>query len=866
VSRTGHHIPPRWADRFLEWYCNPELLEEIQGDAYELFHRTALLSRRKANLYYIWNVLRFFRLRNIRKDRIRNQTSFSTMMIKSYFVTGYRNMLRSGTTSTINIVGLSIAIACAVLIFILEDSYYNLDAMHTKADRIGLVVNHIKEGDEQSQWARSPVPLAGLLAENSAVENVVRLGRGSAAVRVGDKVFTEGIFYADPDFLEVFSFRVISGNRQSLRSKNQMMLTREMALKYFGNDDVVGQTLSVKFNEHYKQEFTIGGVLEDTPANSSMYFNFLVPSAVWEDINKDGLDDWSKHMSVTFVMMKEGQPFAQLQPTFEIYRKLHQEANSITPLQYAEVIPLADVAQRSFEISGSLSWSNAPAAMVAFIVIGTFLVLLACFNYMNVAVASVSTRLKEIGVRKVVGGGKGEIIQQFLIENLLLCFLALAGGTALAYYFLIPGFDALYPVKIEFEISSWKMMIGFFGGLLLFIALVSGAYPALYVSSFNAVKILRGKEKFGSKSVFSKILLTLQFTLSITTIVACLVFVWSSYYFEGKDWGYNHNEAVVVRLQEPNQFEELRNHIATNKNVISYAGSAHHIGRSSQPVVIRHDEQEYSVDHFPVGFDYLESMNIRLKAGRFFDKAIESDKTESVIINESFARKMGWDNPLDQYFEHDSTKRYVVGVVEDFYYNDFYWQVKPVMLTITPNENFKYLAVRAEAGSINSTQEELKKAWATVAPDDPYQGFLQNEVFDNFLNSNRANNKVIYFISGVAVILAAMGLYGLVSYNLTRRIKEFSVRKVFGANVWQLFNLMNRDYIWILIIAFAGGAPLGAWLVDMMLNAAYPEQIPTTIWPYIISISVMIGSVGLTIATQLRRLIEENPTQTLRSE
>ncbi|MBX2960905.1 MAG: ABC transporter permease [Cyclobacteriaceae bacterium] len=859
-------MPPRWADRFLEWYCNPDLLEEIQGDAYELFYRTANENTQKAKLSFIWNVLRFFRWRNIRKDRIKNYTPLSTMMIKSYFVTGYRNMLRNATTSVINILGLSVAIGCAVMIFILEDSYYNLDAMHKNGDRIGLIVNHVKEGDQQSLLARSPVPLAELLKENSALEHVVRAARSSASVRVGNNVFTESILFADPAFLDMFSFNVVSGNRQSLYNKNQLMLTREMAVKHFGNEDVVGQTLSMKFNNQYIQELFIGGVLENTPANSSMYFNFLVPSAVWEDMNKGGTEDWSKNLSVTFVMMKEGNAFSQLQPTFDVYQKFQQQANTTNPVQRVEVVPMKDVAQRSYEFTGSLSWSNAPAAMIAFVVIGIFLILLACFNYMNVAVASVSTRLKEIGVRKVVGGGKKEIIHQFLVENLLFCFIALLAGTALAYYFLVPGFDSLYPVKMVFEVSSWKIVILFFGGLLLFVALVSGGYPALYVSSFNAMKILRGKEKFGNKSLFSRTLLTLQFTLSITCIVGCLVFVWSSYYFEGKDWGYNRDETVVVRLLDPTQFEEMRGHLSTNKNVISYAGAAQHIGKSSQSAVIRHEEQEYTVDHLPVGFHYLESMNIRITDGRSFDEAIESDKHESVIVNQSFVKKMGWSSPINQSFELDSTKRYVIGVVADFYYHDFYYEVKPAMFTITSKDDFKFLVVKVEAGSVLSTQEELKKAWKEVAPDDPYFGFLQSEVFDNFLNSNRANNKVIYFISAVAVMLAAMGLYGLVSYNLTRRLKEFSVRKVFGASVVQLFRLMNRDYMWILVIAFVIGAPLGAFLMDLMLKAAYPEQIPTTIWPYVIAITLMVLTVGMTIATQLKRLIEENPTETLRSE
>ncbi len=775
-------------------------------------------------------------------------------------------MLRNATPSAINIIGLSVAIGCAVMIFILEDSYYNLDAMHEKGDRIGLIVNTMKEGEDTKRWARSPVPLATLLKENSAVESVVRLGRSSAAVRVGNTVFHETIHFADPDFLTLFSFRVLAGSSNALQHKNQIMMSEEMAIKYFGNKDVVGQSISMKFADGYKQEFTVGALLEDTPANSSMYFDFMVPTAVWEDLHPDQLEDWSKNLSVTFVLRKQGSDFSQLQPTLDVYKKYQNQANTTRPMISSQVLPLPDVAQESYDIYGSLSWSNSPAAMVAFIVIGTFLVLLACFNYMNVAVASVSTRLKEIGIRKVIGGGKREIIQQFLVENLLLCAIALLAGTALAYFLLVPGFDSLYPVKIKFEISSLQMMFAFFGGLLVVVALISGAYPALYVSSFNAVHIMRGKEKFGSKSVFSKVLLTLQFTLSIVTVVGCLVFVWSSYYFEGKDWGYNRDQSIAVHLTDPHQFEAFQQSLVSNKNVLSYAGAQNHIGRSTQQALIRVNEQEYSVTHFPVGFNYLESMNLRLKAGRFLDEKITSDKTESVVVNERFVKKMGWTEPLKESFMADSIQRYVVGVVEDFYYNDFYWPVEPAMFTIAPASSFNYLVVKAEAGAVNATAEELKAIWKRVAPDDPYLGIMQSEVFDHFLNSNRANNKVIFFISGVAVLLAAMGLYGLVSYNLTRRLKEFSIRKVFGASILQIFRLMNRDYVWIVLIAFAAGAPLGAYLTDLLLKAAYPEHIPTTAWPYLVAIAIMVITVGFTISTQLRRVARENPVQTLRIE
>jgi len=566
------------------------------------------------------------------------------------------------------------------------------------------------------------------------------------------------------------------------------------------------------------------------------------------------------------VLFREGHRPEELSALVEKYKKVQHEANDKFQIQAVEWIPINKIGERSYEIANSLSWSNIPAAMIGLGMIATFLVLLACFNYMNVAIASVSTRLKEIGIRKVIGGGKKEIVQQFLIENILLCSFALIAGTVLAYSLLLPAFNSLFPIHIPFEFSSNGMMFAFFGSVLFFVALLSGAYPALYVSSFSPVKILKGKEKFGSKSLLSKILLSIQFTISFTTVVACLVFINSSHYFEKKDWGYEHEQHVFASVKNIEQFNALKDRVAQHKNVISYAGAESHIGYAEHATTVNAQETQVNIIRLEVGFNYLQTMNVRLKQGRFFDQAIASDKKESVIVNEAFVRKMGWKDPLTGSFDFDNIKWYVIGVVEDFHYKEFYYNVEPVMIQIGPEEKFRYLVVKAEAGTVNEVYDFLKKSWTSIAPDDPYEGLYQNEVFQQFFNSNRSNDKIMYFLSAVALVLACMGLYGLVSYNLTRRLKEFSVRKVFGANLFQILRLMNRDYVWIIVVAFSVGAPLGFYMMGLMIKAAYPEHIPISVWPFVLTIAVMALTVAITISTQLRRIAKENPTETLRSE
>jgi putative ABC transport system permease protein len=860
--------PPRWADRFLEWYCHPALLEDIQGDAYELFYRKSRENKRVAKLQFVWNVMRFFRWKNIRPAQ-RNITSTPSLaMLKSYLITGMRSIFRNLTASSINIIGLSIALACGVTVFLLLDSYYHRDTFHEKGDRLYMVMNQMKSGDRLENWARAPFLLGSSVRdEQSAVESMVRIQRDHLSVRHQEKVFNESVWFVDPDFFNVFTYKLASGPTNVLHDKNNIVITEDLAIKFFGKTDVIGEELSVRITKQDKVVFKVGAVMERIPDNSSMFVNILIPMENYVDyIQPKHEFHWRKWADATFVTLKAGHQPSDLNKGFDRYMKIQNEANDKFQMQSVEMIPMKDVALRSYDIVDSLSWSNVPEAMIILGAIAGLLVLLACFNYMNVAVASVSTRLKEIGIRKVVGSGKRQIIQQFMIENLLLCTIAIILGTALAYTLLLPAFNAMYPVHVPFRFSSNGMLLGFFAVTILAVAIISGAYPAIYVASFNAVKILKGKEKFGSKSFLSKSLLTFQFVLSFTTIVAGLVFVNSSEYWENKDWGYDHDQHFFVSVNGSQQFNALKDKVATQKHILAYAGAESHIGHADHTTTVNIGDEQLKVHRLEIGFDYLETMNVKLLRGRMFERDIASDHKESVIINEAFAKKMNWIDPLNKTFDFDNIKWYVVGVVEDFYYTEFYTEIQPTMIHIGPEEKFRYMVVKAEAGHINEVSEFLKNTWPSVSADHPYQGFVQNSVLDRFFAANRSNNMIMYFLASVAFLLACMGLYGLVSYNIARRIKEYSLRKVFGANLIHIFGLMNRDYIWIMIISLFIGAPLGFYMMDIMMRAAYPEEIPINIWPFIITLLAIVATVVLTVSSQLRRVARENPTSTLKSE
>ncbi|MEZ4945326.1 MAG: ABC transporter permease [Cyclobacteriaceae bacterium] len=861
--------PPRWADRFLEWYCNPDLLEEIQGDAHELYQiRLEEEGKSSAQRKFIWDVFRFFRLSNIKRTQP-THTSNSLTMLSSYFKLGFRNAIRNGLTSSINLFGLALALGVAITIFAFVDYMFNMDSFHTNSDRVYQITNLVKNsGDENNDnWSDSPIPLAPALAEdNPSIESYTRVEFESGAMRYNETVFNESIWFVDPAFLNIFSFQLLYGNPNTLSNPKEIVITKPISEKYFGNINPVGESFSIKFSNGVKEEFTVGAVLDDLPGNSSIRFDNLISMSAFEKLKPDEVNDWQFFTDATFIMLKPGHSISEILPSMDKYKSIQNEASLNWPIREFRFYSLDGLARKNNEIYQEISQGAHPAGMIALGTISLMLLLLACFNYMNISVATVTTRLKEIGVRKVVGGRRKEIIMQFLTENLVLCMGSMLLGVLMAYLLFMPGLSSLFPVTISFANISLVDFSIFFVSLLVFVAFVSGAYPALYISSFQPVNILRGKEKFGQKSLFSKALLTTQFILAFTTIIACFVFISNSLSLKNKDWGYEHEQNYVVPVENYETYLAIRDDVSQNKSIINYGGAVNSLGQSATRTSITYKDEKLPVMMFKVGFNYLETMNLRLKEGRFFDETIQSDQTESVIINTIFAEKMGWDNPIGQSFEYDSIKRYVVGVIEKFHYYDFYASVDPVMFLITPEENLRYLALKVEAGSLIATEDYLKNLWKQVAPDDPYAGYYQDAVFEGFHRDNNSNMKLLGFVSIVTILLSCMGLFGLVSYNITRRMKEFSVRKIFGASINHIFTLMNKDYIWILSIALIIGAPLGFFGINSLINVIYPEPIETNATPFLIGIGIMIITVAITVSSQIRRIIKNNPSQTLRNE
>ncbi len=859
--------PPKWANRFLEFYCKTSLIEEIQGDLYELFDiRVEAVGLRRARLLFIWEVFRFFKWSNIKRSK---KVEFNnTAMLKNYFKVGFRSLLKNKVPSFINIFGLSLAIGMAIVVFLFLDYQYNMDAYHQNANRIYNLTNYVQKDDGLKEWGRNPIPLkTSIDNELDQVEKSARIEAKRAIIKFDGQVFSERVSFVDPAYLEIFSFPMISGNSRALYKDRNVVISKRIAEKFFGTRDPMGEEIEIIFRNTQKELFTVAGVADKAPANSSMTIDVFLPFHHLKNIYDIDPNDWSQFVDATFVLLKEGASFENTRVLLnEKYVAIQNEAQKDWKISSFSGYVLTELSINNYNIDYSISTGGHPGGRIGLAVIAGLLLLLSCFNYMNIAVVSATNRLKEIGLRKAIGGNRGQIIRQFLTENILVCSISSVLGFVLAYYLLLPGFNSALPIDVPFEFSSNGLMASFFIGQLLLVGLISGAYPAFYISSFDAASIFRGNQKFGKKNFFSKMFLVFQFALAFITILGGVLFTRNSDFQKNLDWGYAEEQVVAVPIEGDKHYTALHNAFIENSDIEMVSGAVQHIGESFERKHLENDFNKLEVASFKVGFGYLETMGVEVVEGRSFDKDIASDKLESIIISAQLAKDMEWDNPVNKEVRLDSGKYYVVGVVPDVRFVSFYDKMIPMVFRIAHDSTFNYIAVNTPAQKTAKTAEFVAATWKTVEPDLPYNGFLQNEVFDYFFIEMEANNKLMHFISAMALILACMGLFGLVSFNISRKMKEYSIRRVLGADLTSITKSVNNDFMWYLIIAGVIGAPVAYFLMHMLLTNIFDVVMPMTIWPFVISLSAVVGTAYLTISSQIVKVSKNNPADTLRSE
>ncbi len=788
-------------------------------------------------------------------------------MLKNYFKIAYRNILKNKLFSIIDIFGLSMAVGCSVVVFLFVDFWASMDSFHKNADQIFLVENVINRDGRISIWGDSPLPLGPAVKNDfPQIIRTVRIQTRGGVVRYEDKVFNERFMFVDEDFFDMFTFPLIAGSRDALLNHNTLFMDEEMALKYFGDENPVGKQLTIKFGDKYVEEFFVGGVTKKYPENSSIRFEFLIPYNKQSDLGLKDFNDWKRWTWATFVQVRNPNDVNTIKEQMHPYIQLQNEVNDDWSVEDYIFEPLTDLSLNSHKIKGGISWGPHPTELIALSIFGIFLLLLACFNYMNIAIVSGTRRLREIGIRKVLGSSRVHLIVQYIGENTLLCLLALILGAVLAKLFFIPSFSSLFDLPLKLDLLGNMRLSAFLVSMLILTSLGGSAYPAFYVSGFQPANILKGKQKPKGKSFFTRILLTFQFVLTFITLTTAIVLVQNAKYQKNRDWGYNQNQVIAVRLDGKKHYTKYRNEIEKNPDILRAAGSINHIGRSYSGAAGEIAGTKYELKCLYVGHDYLETMGVRLKEGRFFDRKFSTDLDQSIVINNKFVESMNWKNPLEKKIVIDKKTFFIIGVVDDFHYASFRTKIEPAFFRLATEDRFNYLSTRVKADAMSQTAEYLKKTWERLIPDTPYRSFFQDEVFESYFKVQNNIIKLFSFTAGITLIIASMGLFGLISISIDKRMREISIRKVLGATITNVVRIVNKEFVTVLLISTVVATPIGYLLLKSLFDSYYEYHIPIALPPFVFTFALIAVTSLITISSLVYKVAVSNPVDILREE
>lgn len=795
-------------------------------------------------------------------------------MFKNYLLITLRSMMKNKLYIFINIFGMAIAVACCII------SYYNyafnatFDTNHKNLSSL-YRVNSVREfQNEKTTYGYVPVGLGNVIKETMQdVQKSSRYSPAQADLRIGDEIFSEGLQYIDPDFFEMFTFEFIDGNGVSVKDKGTIIISEGQARKFFNDVHVVGKTIAQMLDSGKVREYMVGGVFKEQPENSS--FGFEGAYAFYDNYF-DGSDpefnenSW-RYRNELFVQINDPSRIAavttQIKPLTENNNRIREDFI----IKEFVLDPMVGMGTRDSynNIPGTWTRQASPiAAVLGTAVMGILILLLACFNLTNTSIAISSGRLKEIGIRKVMGSERKHLIFQFLGETVFICFIALILGGLLAEFLLIPAFNELWEnMKLETNYFGTPDFTLFMIGTLLFAALAAGSYPALYISKFQSVAILKGKLKFGGTNPFTRVLLTLQFAISLIGIVCSFAFIENAKYQKEFDLGFNKSGVVYSPVENKSDYEVYKNELAKNPEIKLISGTEHHFFSSYYNDPIKSGDEQIEVDILNVGEDYLKTAGLTLLEGRDFLKDSETDRKESVIVTEGLTRKFGWESPIGkEIIWMDTVKLYVVGVIKDIYSHGLWDQLEPTMLRYGDKEKVSYIVVNGPADKIIDINKYMESTWNEMFPNRMYRGKYMDE---EIVEANQVNNnilKMFVFLGVVALFLSATGLFTMLSLNIIKRMKEIGVRKVLGATIANISRVINTEFVIILLIACVLGGIGGSFMAGMLMGSIWNYYLATTVSTLIISALLMLLISFLSIAFKTYSTAKMNPAKTLRDE
>ncbi|MEO6731410.1 MAG: ABC transporter permease [Ferruginibacter sp.] len=795
-------------------------------------------------------------------------------MIKNYLKIAVRVLWQNKVYVLINLLGLGFALACCLLSYVNYDYRASFDKNHTNTQNI-YRLNSIKITDKSGQpWGIAPVAIGEYLSKDlSGRGRVARLMAEKVVVKNKLDVFSETVHYADKDIFSFFNFPLKKGNYTQFDNQRTVIISQPVAEKYFGKEEPVGQEITM-VKDSGEQKFTVIGVLEKMPLNSSFQFGIL--TAFGNGFVPGGISptDWRSTTFITIfaeIKNKESVPkiASRLTTYADIYNKVNEEwkISSFYFQPFQDVAFSSDVDFDGYVLGRALNPNPRGVMVFMPIIMSLFILLITCFNFTNISIAFASKRLKEIGVRKVMGVRKWQLIIQFLSENILLCLVASALAL-LTVFSLLPYFNqwAHGDLKLNFggDITLWLILIV----LPVITAIIAGLYPALYISSFEPVEILKGKTTFGPKSPLTRVLLVVQFSISCLALVVGISLTKNAAFQNKVDFGYAINEVIVTQAGSGAEYRALSNELKKNPAIQQVAGAEHQIAAGTKERKASYESNELKVQVAKVGGEaYLKTMGIKLLSGRQFYAGEGLAKDQSIIVNETLVKKFGLQDPLGKQLKMDSGYFNIVGIVQDYKEFGLHGLVPACVLRLAAPDDYRYLVVRADEKNITAIEKAVKKAWHQAIPGKPYSGFLQSDVTDKERYMNVGIQSVSFFLAAIIILLSASGLFALVSLNILRRNQEIGVRKVLGATITSIMGLIAKDFMYILMIAFIIGSALGYLLVNKLIfNFVYVYHADVGLDAFAGTLLIILLSCCITVGIKVFKAANSNPVAVLKRD
>ncbi|MBN2244854.1 MAG: ABC transporter permease [Candidatus Aminicenantes bacterium] len=788
-------------------------------------------------------------------------------MFKNYLKTTFRNILRQRLYVGINLIGLTIGMTVCILMFLFVQYESSYDRFHPNAERIYRVISQDQDENGLDTFTYTPAPLAPALLENfSEIEDAVRFSDNEIEIITKGRRFYETVFFADQEIFDIFAVNLIQGDKSSaLVNLRSLLISEKIANKYFPGENPIGQNVSF----WGETDYTIAGVFENIPKNTHLHFDFL---GSFENFHRRHHDQWGISNYFTYILLAENTSIKSIESRLPEFIDRHKGPDARRIYKFNFLFqPITQIHLNS-HWRGEITGGTRMSTLYIFSAIALFVLLIACFNSINLSIARFSSRAQEVGMRKVIGANRIQLIHQFLGESFFLTLLSFPASLALVEI-LLPLFNSLSGKNLHMQSSHALPLLIFLLGILIFTALISGLYPAVFISSFQPVKVFKGTFKSNLNiSFFRKILILVQFVVSLIFIISFIIISHQLHYMRTHDLGFKREYIVMIPINESKilqQRETIKTEFLRSPHISAATATSYFPGKS----IYRQnywkegmEENEFDMIHWlDVDHDFITTFQLELIAGRDFNKDIESDIGSAYILNESAAAALGWDSEsaLNKSFELAERGR-IIGVVKDFHFRSLHQPVEPLVLHIWP-EALKYLAIKLNPDNIQGGLDHLKTVWSSTAVRPPFEFFFLDEEYDRLYQTEIRLGRIFIYLTSLSILIACLGLFGLISFSTEKRTKEIGIRKILGASAGKLVWILSKDFLIWIAIANLIAWPVAYFVMQHWLqNFAY--RISPAIWTFLLSAFLVLVIAFITVGIKAFRSALSDPAETLRYE